>query len=213
MQSIRVLLADDHAVLRDSLKAFLALFPDIEVIGEAGDGVETLALTRQFHPDVVLLDLAMPGLSGLNVLRRIREDVPESQVLILTQHELPEYILPALHEGAKGYVLKRASGNEVVQAIRAVARGESYLHSSIAGYVVEAATGQAPHMALQKPRVALSEREKDVLLLIGEGKRNTEIAAILSVSPKTVDKHRASLMKKLGASTRAELIKIALMQK
>lgn len=213
MQPIRVLLADDHAVLRDSLKAFLALFPDIEVIGEASDGIETLALTRQLHPDVVLLDLAMPGLSGLNVLRRIRQDVPESQVLILTQHELPEYILPALHEGAKGYVLKRASGNEVVQAIRAVARGESYLHSSITGYVVEAATGRASPRGLEKSRVVLSEREKDVLLLIGEGKRNTEIAAILSISPKTVDKYRASLMKKLGASTRAELIKIALRQK
>jgi two-component system response regulator NreC len=213
MPPIRVLIADDHAVLRDSLKAFLALFPDIQVIGEASSGIETLNQARQLRPDVVLLDLAMPELGGLDVLRRIRNDLPECKVVILSQYELPDYILPALREGAQGYVLKRASGQEVVQAIRTVANGEAYLHPSIAGLVIQTALLHSGHSSSKHPNTVLTEREKDVLALIGEGKTNSEIAQILSISTKTVDKHRASLMRKLGISTRAGLIKYALLQK
>ncbi len=213
MSPIRVLLADDHTVLRDSLKAFLALFPDLEVVGEAADGITTLNLARQLHPDVVLLDLAMPGVSGLNVLRRLTKDLPHCRVVVLTQYETPEYLLQALQEGARGYVLKRASGQEVVQAIRAVVQGGSYLHSAVAPYVIEAATHSKRARCSEAHRPHLTEREKDVLALIGEGKTNAEIASLLAISPKTVDKHRANLMRKLGVNSRAELIRYALTQK
>lgn len=210
---IRVMLVDDHTVLRDSLKAYLALYPDIEVVGEAADGIEALSKVRQLHPDIVLLDLAMPGLSGVDVLRRIRKDAPDCKVVVLTQHELPEYILPALREGAKGYILKRAGGNEVVQAIRAVAQGESYLHPAITSFIIEAALRPDLPSRAGGPAEDLTEREREVLALIGEGKTNAEIAALLSISAKTVDKHRASVMSKLNITTRAGLIKYALSKK
>jgi len=147
MGAIRVLLADDHAVLRDSLRAFLGMYPDLEVVGEASDGVETLAQAMALRPDILLLDMAMPNLGGLEVLRRIRKDLPDCKVVVLTQHEVPAYILPALQAGAKGYLLKKAGGSEVVQAVRAVARGESVLHPGVAKYVIEAAV----HRIAQRP--------------------------------------------------------------
>jgi len=139
MTPIRVLLADDHTVLRDSLRAFLTMYSDIEVVGEAADGLETLAQVQALRPDVVLLDMAMPNLGGLEVLRRIGKEWPQCKVLVLTQHEAPQVVLPALQAGAQGYLLKKASGSEVVQAVRSLARGESFLHPAIARLVIEAA--------------------------------------------------------------------------
>ena len=139
MRPIRVLLADDHTVLRDSLRAFLGMYPDIEVVGEASDGVETLAQALTLKPDVLLLDMAMPNLGGLEVLRRIAKEQPECRVLVLTQHDSPQYVLPALQSGAKGYLLKKSGGSEVAQAVRALARGESVLHPAIARFVIDAA--------------------------------------------------------------------------
>jgi len=139
MNTIRVLLADDHTVLRDSLRAFVGMYPDLEVVGEACDGVETLAQAQTLKPDVLLLDMAMPNLGGLEVLRRIAKEQPECKVLVLTQHDSPQYVLPALQAGAKGYLLKKSGGAEVVQAVRALARGESVLHPAIARLVIEAA--------------------------------------------------------------------------
>jgi two-component system response regulator NreC len=206
---IRVLLADDHAVLRDSLRAFLSMYPDIEVVGEAADGVETLAQAQALKPDVLLLDMAMPNLSGLDVLRRLGKEQPECKVLVLTQHEAPQYVLPALRAGAKGYLLKKAGGTEVAQAVRAIARGESILHPSVASFVIEAAVRSAPETASSAPAVSLTDRENEVLSLIAEGQTNAEIARALHISPKTVDKHRASLMEKLNIHTRAGLIRYA----
>jgi two-component system response regulator NreC len=208
MKPIRVLLADDHAVLRDSLRAFLAMYPDLEVIGEASDGVETLTQVRALKPDVLLLDMAMPNLGGLEVLRRIAKEQPACKVLVLTQHDAPQYVLPALQAGAKGYLLKKSGGSEVAQAVRAIARGESVLHPAIARLVIDAAVqGNAPTKSASDH---LTEREREVLVLIGEGKTNSEIAQSLGISQKTVDKHRASLMQKLGITTRAGLIRYAL---
>ena len=208
MNPIRVLLADDHAVLRDSLRAFLGMYPDLEVVGEASDGLETLTHVQALHPDVLLLDMAMPNLGGLEVLHRIGQEYPACRVLILTQHEAPQYVLPALQAGAKGYLLKKAGGSEVVQAVRAVARGESVLYPGIAHLVIEAAVQGAPRP--ESPQGSLTGREREVLALIGEGRTNSEIAKALGVSPKTVDKHRASIMQKVGVTSRAGLIRYAL---
>lgn len=209
MKIIRVFLADDHTVLRDSLRAFLGMFPDIEVIGEASDGIETLEKVENLRPDVLLLDMNMPHLSGLDVLRRLSKKLPECRVLVLTQYESPQYVLPALELGAKGFLLKRAGGQEVVQAIRALAAGESFLHPSVASYVIEAAVQKTPATTAETA-IKLTVRQKEVLSLIAEGLTNTEIAQALSISPKTVDKHRANLMEKLGIHTRAGLIHYAL---
>jgi DNA-binding NarL/FixJ family response regulator len=209
MQPIRILLADDHAVLRDSLRAFLGIYPDMEVVGEAADGLETLAQAEALHPDVVLLDLAMPKLSGLDVLRSLHRDHPECQLLVLTQHDAPDYVLPALQAGARGYLLKRAGGAEVVQAVRAVARGESFLHTAVTHLVIDSVRTGA-NLTSFPPDGRLSVREREVLALIAEGHTNGEIARVLGISAKTVDKHRASLMEKLGIRTRSGLIRYAL---
>ena len=209
MQTIRVLLADDHAVLRDSLRAFLSLHADIEVVGEAADGLETLTQVEALHPDLVLLDLAMPKLGGLDVLRSLHRDHPECQLLVLTQHEAPDYVLPALQAGARGYLLKRAGGADVVQAIRAMARGESFLHTAVTQLVIESVrAGTSSGASLPDGR--LSGREREVLALIAEGHTNGEIGKVLGISAKTVDKHRASLMEKLGIHTRSGLMRYAL---
>ena len=208
MRPIRVLLADDHAVLRDSLHAFLGMYSDMEIVGEAADGVETLLLAHTLHPDVLLLDLAMPNLGGLEVLRRITKEEPACKVLVLTQHEAPEYVLPALQAGARGYLLKRAAGSEVVHAVRALARGESVLYPAVARFVIDAAVRGAS--LPESPAAQLTNREHEVLSLIGEGKTNSEIAQTLCISPKTVDKHRAALKEKLNIPTRAGLIHYAL---
>jgi|YNPNPStandDraft_1061719.scaffolds.fasta_scaffold24771_2 two-component system response regulator NreC len=210
MSRIRVLLADDHAVLRDSLAAFLGLYPDIEVVGQAADGVETLAQIAALHPDVVLLDLNMPGLGGLEVLRRAGKEHPECRVVVLTQYDAPQYILPALQAGARGYLLKKAGGAEVVNTVRAVMRGESVLHPAVTQFVIEAAVQAAGDAQTIEARTALTDREREVLRLIGEGLTNAQIAAALRISPKTVDKHRANIMEKLHITTRAALIRYAL---
>lgn len=209
MAAIRVLLADDHQVLRDSLRAFLGMYPDIEVVGEAADGLGTLAQVEALHPDVLVLDMAMPNLGGMEVLRRLHQEHPECGVLVLTQHEAPDYVLPALQAGARGYLLKRAGGAEVVQAVRAVAGGDSFLHTSIARLVLDAMRAGKGSEA-EVPDGRLTDREHEVLFLIGEGLSNAQIGRSLGISPKTVDKHRASLMEKLGIQSRSGLIRYAL---
>jgi DNA-binding NarL/FixJ family response regulator len=209
MTPIRVLLADDHAVLRDSLKAYLALCSDIQVVGEAAGGLEAIAQARALRPEILLLDLALPGLSGLEVLRRLARDLPECRVLILSQHDAPQYVLPALKAGARGYLLKRGGGAEVVQAIRAVARGESYLNPAVTQIVIDAALHNDWNEAdVLTPR--LTDREQEVLSLIADGHTNAEIGLSLGISAKTVDKHRAAIMRKLGITTRAGLVRYVL---
>jgi len=209
MTHIRVLLVDDHAVLRESLRAFLEMYPDLEVVGEAADGLEAVAQARQCQPDVVLLDVAMPGLGGPEVTRRLKQDHPDTRVLILTQYSGADYVLHCLRAGADGYVVKKAGGAEVVRAVRAVYEGQGYLHPSVARVVIEAAA-QGQKSGGEPPHERLTDREREVLSLIGQGLTNQEIAQTLSLSVKTVDKYRARLMEKLGVSTRAGLIRYAL---
>jgi two-component system response regulator NreC len=187
------------------------MYPDIEVVGEGSDGAETLRKASALRPDVLLLDMAMPNLGGLEVLRRIAKEQPECKVLVLTQHDAPQYVLPSLQAGARGYLLKKSGGTEVAEAVRAVARGESVLHPAIARFVIEAAVQNVPQS--DSPSGYVTDREGEVLSLIAEGKTNAEIADALCISQKTVDKHRASLMRKLNVQTRAGLIRYALGQK
>ena len=211
MDAIRVFLADDHAVLRDSLKAFLNLHTDLAVIGEAGDGITAIADVLRLRPDVLLLDLAMAGLSGVEVTCRLKRDLPTCKIVILSQHQDPDYVLPVLRAGADGYVLKTAGGDDVLSAIRAVQRGEAYLHPAIVRLVLEFSV-RVDNPPEDTP-VRLTPREQEVLVLIGQGQTNQKIAEALSISRKTVDKHRSRLIQKLQVDSRAELIRYALEEK
>ncbi len=208
MGTIKVLIVDDHAILREGIRALLSLYPDVEVVGEASDGHEAIAKTRQFSPDIVLMDVAMPGLGGLEATIEIRKQNPNSRVVILTQHDDTEYIFPILQAGAAGYVLKKAVGTELVAAIRAVHAGGSFLYPSVATAVIEGFVHKGKDAEPSYDR--LSDREKQVLRLIAEGHSNREIADMLSVSVKTVIAHRANLMEKLDIHNRTELVKYAI---
>ncbi len=217
MDTIRLFLADDHAVLRDSLKAFLDLQTDLTVVGEAADGVTAIAEVLRLRPDVLLLDLAMPGLGGVEVTYRLKRDLPTCSIVILSQHQDPDYVLPVLRAGADGYVLKTAGGHDVVTAIRTVQRGDAYLHPAIVRLVLEVSVrADGPFrdaQDVQDAQVHLTQREQEVLALIGQGQTNQQIAEALSISSKTVDKHRARLVQKLQVASRAELIRYALERK
>jgi len=209
---IRVLLADDHAIVRAGLRMILAAEPDMSIVGETADGESALRMTEETHPDVVVMDISMPGMSGLDGVRRVKESVPDTQVVVLTMHEDQRYFFQALEAGASGYVIKGAAPIELLTAIRAVREGEAYFCPSLAkqmlnDYLRRADTGgEKEKDALGK----LSDREKEVLKYIAEGKTGREIAAILYLSPNTVERHRANIMDKLGLHNRAELIKFAI---
>lgn len=210
-ETIRVLLADDHAVLRSGLRLLIEKQPWVEVVGEAGDGNEALAGVAAFAPDLVLLDINMPGLDGLAVLARIREESPETRVLMLTMHDDVSYLQEALRAGASGYVLKRAVDSELLMAMQAVMRGETYVHSAMTQKLLQKMTADtAPAKDEPDPWATLSERERDVLRLVALGYTNQEVADELFLSVKTVETYRARGMEKLGLQTRAQLVKSAL---
>lgn len=208
MTKIRVLLADDHAVLRAGIRALLDMQPDIEVIGEAGDGRQAVERVRELQPDIILMDIGMPGLDGLAATRQIKETAPQTRILILTQHENKEYVLPALKIGASGYVLKRAEGDELLTAIRAVHAGGTFLDPAIAGVLADDVR-RDPRVPAD-PFDTLTEREREVLTLLAQGKTYQQIAETLFISPKTVDFHRTNLMRKLKLDNRTELTRYAL---
>ena len=211
MAKIRVLLVDDHAILREGLRALLNYYEEVEVVGEAQDGAEAVARVGELQPDIVLLDIAMPKMNGLEAMRLIRERFLATRVLILTQHEDRQYVLPLLQAGASGIVSKRALGADLITAIRAVARGETFLYPSIATTVVEewrALRGDTP----ASPD-ALTPREDDILKHIVAGQTNPQIATALGISTKTVEWHRTNLMSKLGVHTVADLVRYALEHK
>lgn len=208
MNKIRVLLVDDHAVLRAGIRALLDMQPDIEVIGEAGDGRQAVERVRELHPDVILMDIGMPGLDGMAATREILASNPRSRVLFLTQHENKEYILPALKLGAAGYVLKRAEGDELITAIRTVHNGGTFLDPAVAEAVVSEIGRDAKTDT--DPFDSLSEREREVLVMLARGETYQQIAETLFISPKTVDFHRANLMRKLGLTNRADLTRFAI---
>lgn len=210
MRKIRVLIADDHAVLRDGLRALLNMYQDIEVVGEAGDGLEALERTIELQPDVVLMDIAMPRLGGLEATLEMRQRRLTTRVLVLTQYDNKEYVFQMLKAGAAGYILKKAAGTELVSAIRAVHAGESFLHPSAAKAVVDRYLGEGEGDEGERRLDQLSDREKEVLVLLAEGRSNREIAELLSLSVKTVMSHRAKIMEKLDIHNRTELVKFAI---
>jgi DNA-binding NarL/FixJ family response regulator len=210
MGKIRVLLAEDHTIVRKGLRALLDDEAEIEVVGEAEDGRDAVQQVVQLHPDVVLMDITMPLLNGVEATRQIKAQHPEVQVLGLTRHENEEYIYQLLRAGAAGYVVKQAAPAELVEAIRAVTQGETYLSPSINPSVVEAYIRQAKEMVKKDPDERLTPREREVLQLVAEGRTNREIAQVLSISVKTVEHHRANLMSKLELYSAAELTQYAI---
>lgn len=212
MDRIRILLADDHAILRDGIRALLQDEPDMLVIGEAEDGHTALRLIAELQPDVVVMDIGMPLLNGLDATRQIKRDHPRTRVLILTMHENEEYVRQVLASGAMGYILKDAAAHELIDAIRAVYRGEAVLSPAITRLVIEDYLRWGD-LQTNHQENDLSPREREILQLIAEGYTNKQIAEILFISIKTVQTHRTNLMSKLDLHDRGELIKYAIQKK
>ena len=205
MKKIKIFLVDDHTIFRQGIRLLLNLQSDLEVVGEADNGAQAVLMVQQLNPEVVLMDIAMKGMDGLTATKDILAVSPKTKVVLLTQHENKEYILPALKIGAAGYVLKRAAADEVVNAIRATYQGRSFLDPEIADIVVN-----AYRQGSEDAYESLTEREREILILLAKGHTNNEIAPILNISPKTVDYHRSNLMKKLKLHSKVELTKYAL---
>lgn len=210
MQKIRVLVVDDHTIVRDGICALLALAGDIDVVGEATNGNEALKMVEKLQPDVVLMDVAMPIMGGLEATRRISKDFPKTRVLIITQYDDKEYVFPALEAGASGLISKAGASSELAVGIRAVYQGDSFLSPSVAKVLVENYQITAGERSQQDPYKNLTEREREVLKLITEGYTTQEIANMLVITPKTVDGHKTSLMAKLGIHNKIDLVKYAL---
>lgn len=206
---IRVLLADDHAVVRDGLQALLAEREDIDVIGQAADGLETVQKARELRPDVVVMDIGMPRVNGIEATRRIVRTNPDIRILILSQYEQSDHVLAALRAGASGYLFKQAAGAELADGIRALSVGGAYLHPKAARVLLDAFV-QCNAAEQTDSYEELTDREQEVLILVAEGHTSAQIAQMLHVSPKTVDGHRTSLMSKLGLHDRTEVVKYAL---
>jgi DNA-binding NarL/FixJ family response regulator len=205
---IRILLCDDHLLIRASLKSLIGEFPGIEVVGEAGDGREALEHVIKLRPNVVVMDIAMPGLNGLEATRRLVKDHPQVHVVILSMHADESHVLQALRAGASGYVLKGSAPRELEMAIEAVARGEIFLSPAISKHVIDVylnrAEGQTNSLDLLTPR------QREILQLIAEGKSSKQIAQLLDASVKTIESHRASLMERLDIHDVAGLVRYAI---
>lgn len=210
MPKARVLLVDDHVVVRQGLKALFADEADIEVIGEASNGREALEFLENREPDVVLMDISMPGLNGIEATRQIQQRHPAVKVVVLSMHANEEYVFQVLQAGASGYVLKQSDSLEVVSAIRAAVAGGSFLSPPISRTVIEDYLRRAQARGRGSDAEQLTSREREVLQLLAEGKSNRDIADELSISIKTVETHRANMMTKLGLSSKTELVKYAL---
>jgi len=206
----RVLLADDHAVLRAGIRLLLNSQPEFDVVGEAASGIDALALSEQIQPDLILLDLSMPGLGGLDALPVLRRSAPNARILILTMHDDPQYLRKALKSGAAGYVLKKAADVELLSAMRAVMRDEVYVHPSMTRSLLEDLIPQGESFNELDLWKGLSDREQEVLRLVALGHTSAEIAAKLNLSVKTIETYRARGMEKLGLTNRAALVRFAL---
>jgi len=207
---IRLLLVDDHAVIRTGLRMLLGNETDVEIVGEAGTGREALEAVRTLDPDVALMDIGLPDISGIEATRSIRASHPRTAVVALTIHEDEEYFFKMLDAGALGYVPKRAAPEELLTAIRAAAKGEVYLFPSLAKLLVQDYLTQTRQAGGEASLDGLTGREQEVLQYLAEGKTNEEIAAALVISPKRVARHRENLMRKLNLHSRAELVRYAI---
>jgi DNA-binding NarL/FixJ family response regulator len=208
--AIRVFLADDHAVVREGLRLLIETHKDITVVGEAADGRETVGLVKQLRPDVVVMDITMPKLNGIDAACQIRHSCPSTQIVILSMHASTEHISQALRSGARGYLLKEAAGKEVVQAIRAVHAGKRFLSCNITEAVIDDYIRKFESCSEVSPVECLSSREREVLQLVVEGKSNPEIAHLLTLSVKTVETYRSRLMEKLNIRDLPSLVKFAI---
>lgn len=207
---VRVLLADDHAVLRAGLNLLINKQEDFNIVGEASSGLETITMVEELQPDLLLLDISMPGLGGLDTIPTIKKKSPRIKILILTMHDDPQYLRHALKTGALGYIPKKAADIELLSAMRAVYRGEVYVHPSMTNTLVDDFLPSSKLDTDQELWTKLSEREKQVLSLTALGHTGAEIAEKLSLSPKTIETYRARGMEKLNLQTRAALVRYAL---
>jgi DNA-binding NarL/FixJ family response regulator len=207
MDPIRILIADDHSLVRAGFRALLQNVPSIQVVAEAGDGTEALRLIEQHRPDIVLLDITMPGVTGLEVAAAVSKKWPEIRTVMLSMHASEEFVLQALQAGAKGYLLKDAATDELETAIRAVASGETFLSPSVSKHVVAGYLQRV--RAPAGPLEQLTPRQREVLQLIAEGLTNKEIARRLNISGKTVESHRTQLMERLDIHDIAGLVRFA----
>jgi DNA-binding NarL/FixJ family response regulator len=208
--SITVFLADDHAVLRDGLRFLLDAQEDIEVVGDAANGRDAVRWVPELRPDVVILDIAMPELNGIDAAVQIGELCPSSRVIMLSMHSTSEHIFRALQAGAYGYLLKESAGGELITAVRRVAAGHRYLSQEISEVMMQDYVRQRETAEVQSPLASLSPREREILQLVVEGKSSAEIADMLFLSPKTVGTYRSRLMQKLGIDDLTGLIKFAI---
>ncbi len=208
MARIQVILADDHQIVRQGMRALLNAQPDIEVVGEAADGLELVQMVWKLHPQVVISDIAMPNLNGIEAVGQIRRRFPDTQVIILSMHAASSYVIRALRAGALGYLLKDDDIEDVIRAIRAVSGGTRFLSHRISDQVMDALiAGDDSDPDVEKHA---SEREREILQLVAEGNTNAQIAEKLKISPRTVEKHRANLMLKLGLTNQADVIRYAI---
>lgn len=213
MNKVKILLADDHAVLRAGLRALLNNQMDMEVIGEAGDGREAVVQARQLSPNVVLMDIGMPGINGLDATRLVKQASPDTKVLILSMYDDESYLRQVLRAGASGYVLKKAADVELLSAIRAVNRGEVYIYPSLAMVLVNELLGKDTSRERHQGNVAqenLSPREEEVLRLVARGYTNQQVADKLVLSVKTVETYKGRIMEKLKLNGRAQLVRYAM---
>jgi two-component system, NarL family, response regulator NreC len=206
---IRMVLADDHVIVRQGFQQLLSQQADFAVVGEAGDGATTLRLVKELQPDVLVLDMVMPGLSGLEVLGQMQQTSPQTRVVILSMHDDRGYVLRALRSGALAYLLKESSAQELIQAIRLVMSGRHYLSAPLVEHVIAACLHPEPISPVDC-YAALSSREREVLRLIGDGLTNHQIAVTLVVNRRTIDTYRRRLIKKLGLHSQIELLRYAL---
>lgn len=208
MRQLRVILADDHGLVRAGIRSLLEELPGVSVVGEAADGREAIHLIEAEHPDLVFMDVAMPGLNGLEAARRIAASSPHSRLVILSMHANEEYVLRALHSGVSGYMLKDSSTTELAAAVRAIRQGETYLSPSISSRLTEYVrrTTEPPRSSLDQ----LTPRQREILQLIAEGNTTRQIAHKLGLSPKTVEAHRSQLMDRLDIHDIAGLVRYAI---
>lgn len=207
--SVRILLADDHKLVRQTLRWFLESEDEFELVGEAGDGRQALQAVAELHPDILLLDIMMPGLNGLEVTRRVRQEFPETRVLVLSMHPEKAYVVKALQNGASGYVVKQADVSDLIDAVRAVARGTRYVSPRISHLTVDALERDPTTVSFDAYET-LSTREREVFQLVAEGCTSSEVGARLFISTRTVETHRANISRKLGVRNQTELLRFAI---